>query len=134
VVFAGKKGGFGNFIELAHSSNIHTMYGHLSRFAKGIRKGARVQQGQLIGYVGATGLATGPHLDYRVTIGGKHVNPLNHAFPDGPPVKSKFIADFKNSASRYLALLNVMTPPVANAAIIETTTCADTTIIIKENE
>ena len=114
VVFAGRKGGFGNFVHIKHNGNIETMYGHMSRFAKGIRKGVRVKQGQLIGYVGATGLATGPHLDYRVKVGGKFVNPLRYAFPDGPPIKGKYMKDFKAKANDRERLLRML----SNDAIV----------------
>ncbi len=77
VMFAGTKGGYGNFIELKHGDQYETCYAHLSRFAKGIRVGAKVKQGQIIGYVGSTGLSTGPHLDFRVRYKGKFINPLN---------------------------------------------------------
>jgi len=109
ITFAGRKGGYGNFIEIKHNGNIVTMYGHLSKFAKGIRKGVRVKQGQLIAYVGSTGLSTGPHLDYRVKVGGKFVNPLRYAFPDGPPVKGKYIGDFRDRATDYVGLLEALT-------------------------
>ena len=94
VVYAGWKGGFGNFIHIKHPNGIETMYGHLSRFARGIRKGVHVKRGQVIGYVGATGLATGPHLDYRVKVKGKFVNPEKYAFPAEPPVKKKYRAQY----------------------------------------
>ncbi len=114
VIFAGWKGGYGNYIEISHTGGkIVTCYGHLKGFARGIRKGTRVSQGQLIGYVGSTGLSTGPHLDYRVRVNGNYVNPLKYAFPDGPPVKSQYMAEFKNLAENYMALLDVMTPPSA---------------------
>ncbi|RKZ31590.1 hypothetical protein DRQ36_01465 [bacterium] len=116
VIYAGWKGGYGKFIEIKHTGGkIHTMYGHLSRFASGIRKGVKVRQGQVIGYVGSTGLSTGPHLDYRVTVNGSFVNPLKYAFPDGPPVKSKYMADFGSKAKSYLTLLDMLTPPVKPA-------------------
>jgi len=66
VKFAGKKGGFGNFVEIKHANNYITMYGHLKSFGKGVKAGAKVKQGQTIGYVGSTGLSTGPHLDFRI--------------------------------------------------------------------
>ncbi len=113
VVYAGWKGGYGNYIEIKHTGGkIYTCYGHLKSYARGIRKGAKVYQGQLIGYVGSTGLSTGPHLDYRVRVGGKYVNPLRYAFPDGPPVKGKYMAEFRARAKDYLALLDVLTPPI----------------------
>ena len=76
VVFAGWKGGYGNFIVIRHNSKYTTAYGHLSKIAKGIKKGVKVAQGQVIGKVGSTGLSTGPHLHYEVRVHGEHVNPL----------------------------------------------------------
>ena len=66
VKFAGRKGGFGNFVEIKHANNYTTMYGHLKSYGKGVKVGAKVKQGQTIGYVGSTGLSTGPHLDFRI--------------------------------------------------------------------
>lgn len=77
VAFAGWKSGYGNVIEIRHNNNYSTGYGHLSRIAKGVRTGARVSQGDLIGYVGSTGISTGPHLHYEVKIGGRLINPLS---------------------------------------------------------
>lgn len=77
VAFAGWKNGYGNFIEIRHNNNYSTGYGHLSRIARGVRTGARVSQGDLIGYVGSTGISTGPHLHYEVKIGGRLINPLS---------------------------------------------------------
>lgn len=126
VTFAGWKGGFGNYIEISHTGGkIVTCYGHLKGYAKGIRKGSRVKQGQLIGYVGSTGLSTGPHLDYRVRVNGQYVNPLNYAFPDGPPVKSKYMAEFNALAGDYMALLRVLTPPITAVKTAEFATEID---------
>ncbi len=120
VIFAGWKGGYGNYIEISHTGGrIVTCYGHLRGFARGIRRGKRVHQGQLIGYVGSTGLSTGPHLDYRVRVNGNYVNPLKYAFPDGPPVKSKYMAEFREQAIGYMALLDVLTPPIREENIAE---------------
>ncbi|HSC71510.1 MAG TPA: M23 family metallopeptidase [Candidatus Methylomirabilis sp.] len=94
VEFAGRKGGNGNTVILRHRSNFKTMYNHLSRFGKGIRGGAKVTQRQVIGYVGSTGLSTGPHLDYRVIKDGRFVNPLKETFLPGksisPPSRPAF--------------------------------------------
>lgn len=87
VIFAGWKGGFGNYLEIKHSMSFTTCYGHLKGFASGIKKGVRVKQGQTIGYVGMTGLATGPHLDYRVIRAGRNVNPTRVRSEKGNPVK-----------------------------------------------
>lgn len=87
VEFAGMhQGGYGNLVVLRHQSRYTTWYGHLSGFAKGVRKGARVAQGDLIGYVGATGLATGPHLHYEFRINDVHQNPLRVVLPSAPPI------------------------------------------------
>lgn len=77
VTFAGWKRGYGNFITIKHDNSFSTAYGHLSRIRKGVKKGARVTQAQVIGYVGSTGISTGPHLHYEVRRGKKLVNPLN---------------------------------------------------------
>jgi murein DD-endopeptidase MepM/ murein hydrolase activator NlpD len=77
VVFAGWKKGYGKFIKIRHNSKYTTAYGHLSRIKKGIKKGRRVRQGEVIGRVGSTGLSTGPHLHYEVLVWDKHVNPLS---------------------------------------------------------
>ncbi|HEX7510750.1 MAG TPA: peptidoglycan DD-metalloendopeptidase family protein [Chitinivibrionales bacterium] len=81
IGFAGFNGGFGNFIRIRHGASYETSYGHLRSFARSIRVGARVSQGELIGTVGQTGMATGPHLDYRMTIGQRFVNPMTIALP-----------------------------------------------------
>ncbi len=86
VEFAGWSGGNGYTVTLRHRVKFKTMYNHLSRFAKGIRVGAAVKQRQVIGYVGSTGLSTGPHMDYRVIRNGRFVNPLKQAFLPGRPV------------------------------------------------
>jgi murein DD-endopeptidase MepM/ murein hydrolase activator NlpD len=76
VVFAGWNGGYGRLITIRHSEIYTTMYAHLSRFAKDLKKGVRVSQGDVIGYVGATGTATGPHLDFRMKRNGAFIYPL----------------------------------------------------------
>jgi murein DD-endopeptidase MepM/ murein hydrolase activator NlpD len=75
VTFSGRKGGYGNYIKLNHSGGYSTVYAHLSRFAPQTKRGARVKQGQIIGFVGSTGSSTGPHLHHEVLINGKHVDP-----------------------------------------------------------
>jgi len=95
VQFAGWKNGFGRFIQVSHGGDYCTMYGHLSRLAVGIRNGVAVRQGQLIGYVGATGLATGPHLDYRMTKRGVFINPLSVKFQPSLPLRSEHLLDFE---------------------------------------
>lgn len=77
VTFAGWKGGYGNCITIQHNSTYLSNYGHLSNFANGIKSGVKVKQGEIIGYVGSTGLATGPHLDFRIAENGEFINPFN---------------------------------------------------------
>ncbi|OGP66337.1 MAG: hypothetical protein A2170_06930, partial [Deltaproteobacteria bacterium RBG_13_53_10] len=82
-------GGFGKQVVLRHPNGYQTYYGHLSRYGRGIKKGARVKQKQIIGYVGSTGLSTGPHLDYRLVRDGRFKNPLKEIFPAGQPVRRR---------------------------------------------
>ncbi len=86
VVSCSWNGGFGKQVVIRHPNGYMTYYGHLSRFGAGVRKGLRVQQKQIIGYVGSTGLSTGPHLDYRMVKDGRFRNPLNETFPAGLPL------------------------------------------------
>ncbi|MDD3447927.1 MAG: peptidoglycan DD-metalloendopeptidase family protein [Gammaproteobacteria bacterium] len=106
VVFAGRKGGYGNAVILQHGEKYSTLYGHMSRFGKGIRSGTRVRQGQVIGYVGATGLATGPHLHYEFRVDGVHRNPLTVKLPEAEPIKAAYRADFLGHAKRTIAQLD----------------------------
>jgi murein DD-endopeptidase MepM/ murein hydrolase activator NlpD len=105
VVFAGRKGPNGNMVEIRHNSVYTTYYLHLSGFARGIRRGRKVGQGQVIGYVGATGRATGPHLDYRIKRYGSFINPLTAEFPSGEPVNEQYIAEFIKKRDQMLAAL-----------------------------
>ena len=108
VEFAGVKGGYGNVIEIRHSGSVTTLYGHMSGFAANVRRGSRVSQGQTIGYVGATGWATGPHLHYEFKIAGSHQDPMRVALPKAEPLAQKYVAAFKQLAqgqSAQLALL-----------------------------
>ena len=86
VVFAGTQNGYGNVIQLQHNGAFPTLYAHLSRFAPQVRTGARVTQGDVIGYVGQTGWATGPHLHYEFRVGGEQRDPLTVALPTGEPL------------------------------------------------
>jgi len=83
-------GGAGNMVKIKHNAVYSTAYLHLSKYAKGVRAGTRVSQGQLIGYVGSTGTSTGPHLDFRVWQNGKNVNPVNFSAPPAPPLDSAY--------------------------------------------
>jgi murein DD-endopeptidase MepM/ murein hydrolase activator NlpD len=95
VARAGYKGANGRQVIIRHPNGFVTYYGHLSRIKKGIRAGSHVKQGQVIGYVGSTGRATGPHLDYRVKKNGRFVNPLTLDLPPGKPIEKHQIAQFR---------------------------------------
>ena len=95
VEFAGRQGGYGNLIVLKHQGTYSTAYGHLNGFASGIKKGARVSQGDTIGYVGQTGLASGPHLHYEFRINSRQVNPLAITLPAAIPLGAAQITRFK---------------------------------------
>jgi len=106
VIFKGWKGGYGNYVSIRHNSIYTSNYGHLSRYGKGIRNGSRVRQGQVIGYVGMTGLATGPHLDFSVKKNGTPVNFLTLKFPPMKNIDKKSKPAFeevKNTAIKQLA-------------------------------
>jgi len=109
VVEATYNRGEGNFVRIRHSSRIETSYLHLSRFAKGIKRGAKVTQGQVIGYVGMTGLATGPHLDYRVSDGGAWLDPLKLRSITPDPLHGNALQEFRGNVARLMPRL--ATPP-----------------------
>jgi len=108
VVEAGRKGNFGITVVLRHPNEYRTLYAHMSRIARGITPGVRVKQGQVIGYVGSTGMSTGPHLHYEVLYRGKHVNPASVVSPPGRTLAGKDLEQFKKLAlelkGQYAAL------------------------------
>jgi murein DD-endopeptidase MepM/ murein hydrolase activator NlpD len=95
VTFKGWNGGGGNTLKIKHAGNLMTGYLHLSGFAKGIKQGARVRQGDVIGYVGSTGTSTGPHLDYRIWKNGVSIDPLKVPQKPAEPIKKQNMADFE---------------------------------------
>ena len=115
VIHAGRKGGYGNVVIISHGSTYSTLYAHLSGFSRGIAKGSKVKQGQTIGRVGSTGLASGPHLHYEFRVNGKHVNPLTFRQPTSEPIEQDQRADFERIANYWeeqldnLDVLNVAT-------------------------
>jgi murein DD-endopeptidase MepM/ murein hydrolase activator NlpD len=108
VSFVGQQGGYGNLIVLNHQSPYSTAYGHLSRFGKGIKRGGKVSQGQVIGYVGATGLASGPHLHYEFRINGEQRNPLAMKLPTSYPLDNRYRAQFAAHSQPLAARLNLL--------------------------
>jgi murein DD-endopeptidase MepM/ murein hydrolase activator NlpD len=109
VRFAGVAGGYGNMVQIEHSRSIVTVYGHLSRFAHGLRVGEHVAQGQVIAYVGMTGLATGPHLHYEYRVDGVFKNPQTVSLPGAEPIDPRWREDFQAHAGTLLAQLD---PPL----------------------
>lgn len=110
VVSAGWNRGFGKQVTLRHRNGYKTYYGHLSRYGPGIKKGKRVKQKQIIGYVGSTGISTGPHLDYRLSKNGRVRNPLKETFPGGSRVREKDLGAFQKRKNEILAWLTDHVP------------------------
>lgn len=106
VEVAGRKGAYGNYIRLRHFADYRTAYAHLSRYARGIKPGTRVKQGQVIGYVGSTGRSTGPHLHYEVLRGTEQLNPANLKLPDGERLKGEDLQAFQAARARIDRLRN----------------------------
>jgi murein DD-endopeptidase MepM/ murein hydrolase activator NlpD len=105
VIFRGWKGGYGNTVILQHANNVTTLYAHLARFGKSARYGARVRQGEVIGYVGATGLATAAHLHYEYRKNGVHLNPRTVTLPDAEPLAGARLTAFRSEADGLLGRL-----------------------------
>lgn len=112
VTLAGRNGGGGNMVRVRHPNGYETNYLHLSRYGSGVRKGVRVSQGQVIGYVGSTGLSTGPHLDYRVRHNGSWINPLKISSPPVKPLEEHRLQRFLGHALAVLDLIEGGEAPV----------------------
>jgi len=106
VSFAGRRGGYGNVVFIRHANGLESRYAHLRGYGKGIRRGARVHQKQVIGYVGKTGLATGPHLHFEVLRGGRHTNPLSVAAPPAPPIPPEQMQRFREQTAPWVEALD----------------------------
>jgi murein DD-endopeptidase MepM/ murein hydrolase activator NlpD len=109
VTHAGRKGGYGHHIRIRHANGYETTYSHLTDYASGIREGAEVQQGQVIGYVGSTGLSTGPHLHYEVVVNDRYVDPMKIRLPRGRTLQGSELAAFERERRRIDALLEPST-------------------------
>jgi murein DD-endopeptidase MepM/ murein hydrolase activator NlpD len=107
IIFRGTKGGYGNTVILQHGGKYTTLYAHLSAFRSGLGNGSRVKQGQVIGYVGKTGVATGPHLHYEFRVDGAHRNPLTVKFPDAAPLAKAYQAAFQQQSQQLFAQLDL---------------------------
>ena len=108
VTFAGRKGGYGNVVTVRHPNGYTTIYAHLSGFAQGVRQGRRLVQGDVVGFVGSTGLATGSHLHYEFHVNGIHQNPMRRAMPPGPPIAAQLRPEFEEAARPLFARLDML--------------------------
>ncbi len=108
VEYVGNQGGYGKVVVLRHQGRYTTLYAHLSGFAAGLRKGSRVSQGDVIGFVGATGLASGPHLHYEFRVNDVHQNPLAMALPSAPPLMPQQLGQFRASTGTHLARIDLI--------------------------
>jgi murein DD-endopeptidase MepM/ murein hydrolase activator NlpD len=107
VTFAGRDGAAGNTVKIRHKNRYETMYLHLSSFGRGVRKGAHIKGGDIVGYVGSSGDSTGPHLDYRIYHYGSPVNPLGHKFKPADPLRKEFLEVYKKEVERLRLALEV---------------------------
>lgn len=115
VVFAGRQNGFGNVIKIQHGQRYQTLYAHLNGFARDVRSGRTVRQGQVIGYVGKTGLATGPHLHYEFRVDGVHRDSLSIKFPDSEPIPANERPAFNKVSAEMTSWLNRLATSTGDA-------------------
>ncbi|MCG2634992.1 MAG: peptidoglycan DD-metalloendopeptidase family protein [Gammaproteobacteria bacterium] len=108
VIWAGTKGGYGRTVILRHGGRYSTLYAHMNSYAKNIKTGRHIKQGQTVGYVGSSGLATGPHLHYEFRLDGVHRNPLTVKFPEAEPVAPEFFDHFRHQTSPLFAQLDTI--------------------------
>ena len=127
VKSVGWNGGYGKTIVLNHGSRYSTLYAHLARYNRKIKLGAYVKQGQIIGYVGKTGLATGPHLHYEFRLDGKHKNPLTVKFPPAKPIKKELFDDFVALTQPFFKHLELLTLNASNGKIASSENSIKTT-------
>ena len=106
VLLAGRRGGYGNTVIIQHGNTYRTLYGHMQGFAKGVKTGGSVKQGQVIGYIGTTGLSTGPHLHYEFQVNGVHVDPLGQKLPMADPIAKNERARFLQQSQPLMARMN----------------------------
>ena len=112
----GWESGYGKYVRIRHSNGYETAYGHMTAFARSTQPGARVRQGQVIGYVGSTGLSTGPHLHYEILVNGRFVDPLRVKLPRGRVLDGPMLDGFERERDRYDGILARSAPRVAQGA------------------
>lgn len=118
VIEASFKGGAGNYVKIKHTNGYTSGYMHLSKYGKGIKAGAKVKQGDVIGYVGSTGLSTGPHLDFRFWKDNKPLNYLTMEFPSSMPIDKKYLKDFNQIKDNLIKSINLLDKPVGFEEIL----------------
>ncbi|MCK5263920.1 MAG: M23 family metallopeptidase, partial [Gammaproteobacteria bacterium] len=109
IIHRARKGGYGRAIIIQHGTKYSTLYGHLNSYKRGLHVGSKVKQGQTIGFLGSSGLASGPHLHYEFRVNGVHRNPLTVKLPTAKPVPKRYLADFELMTTPLLAQLNLLT-------------------------
>lgn len=107
ITFRGRKGGYGRVVIIQHGGRYSTLYAHMNSFKRGLRVGSRTKQGQIIGYVGSSGRATGPHLHYEFRVNGTHRNPLTVRLPDAAPIRKSYQKDFELKTKSVLSQLDM---------------------------
>lgn len=119
IAFVGRKGGYGNYLQIKHNAQYGSAYAHLSRFATGIAPGKKVKQGQIVAYVGSTGASTGPHLHYEILMNGAQVNPANVKFKTGTMLAGNELKNFKRSITTLQAHLDSLQKPSGKIALLD---------------
>jgi murein DD-endopeptidase MepM/ murein hydrolase activator NlpD len=118
IEVAGREGGYGNYVRIRHSNGYKTAYGHMLRFAEGVSKGVKVRQGQIIGYLGNTGMSTGPHLHYEVLLNSRYTNPLSLKIPRSRQLQGRLLSEFRREKSHIDDLMH-RAPSKTRVAAVE---------------
>ncbi len=106
IEIAGRQGGYGNYVRIRHANGYRTAYGHMLRFAEGVVKGVKVRQGQIIGYLGNSGMSTGPHVHYEVLVNNRFTNPLSIKIPRSRQLQGRLLSEFRREKSRIDDLMH----------------------------
>jgi len=118
IEVAGREGGYGNYVRIRHANGYKTAYGHMLRFAEGVAKGVKVRQGQVIGYLGNSGMSTGPHLHYEVLVNSRFTNPLSIKIPHSRQLQGRLLSEFRREKARIDDLMH-RSPVKTRVAAVE---------------
>jgi len=118
IEVAGREGGYGNYVRIRHANGYKTAYGHMLRFAEGVTKGVKVRQGQIIGYLGNSGMSTGPHVHYEVLVNNRFTNPLSIKIPRSRQLQGRLLSEFKRERARIDDLMH-RSPVKTRVAAVE---------------